>query len=60
MAVEERLKEYWQNAFLWHRTGEPVWLTLLDLMTHTGKGPGAQAAARLIASQNKKITDDTS
>ena len=60
MAVEEGLKEYWQNAFLWHRTGDAVWLGLLDLMTHTREGPGARAAARLMVFHDKEIAVDSS
>ena len=49
-----------KNAFLWHRTGDAVWLGLLDLMVCTDKGPGGRAAARVMAQHDKEIFVDTS
>ena len=60
MAVEYGLQGYWKNVYLWHRTGDSVWLGLLDLMTHTEDGPGARAAARFMGIHDKEIAVDSS
>lgn len=48
MAVDTRLKLYWQNAFHWHRTRDPIWFSFLDIQAMTDDGPSGQAAAKLV------------
>ena len=58
MAVDERLKPYWNNVLLWHRTGDTTWVGLLDVLAFTDDGPSGRAAKRFVQAHNKEIGSD--
>jgi hypothetical protein len=51
--VDNRLLDYWNNAYLWHRTGDDLWLNMLELQSIAADGPGSRAASRLLAQIQK-------
>lgn len=60
MVVDRRLESYWTNVRLWHKTADPVWVSLIDVMAMTDEGPAGRAAQRFTAAHNKEVLSDTS
>jgi hypothetical protein len=58
MAVNRDLQPYWNNAKLWHRTGDPVWMGLLEIMAYDLSLPSGRAAAKLVHKHDKEIALD--
>ena len=60
MAVDRRLKQYWTNVSLWHRTLDPSWIRFLDVMAMTDEGIAGRMAQRFTAAHNKEVLVDSS
>lgn len=54
MAVDYRLRDYFSNARLFHKTGETLWLQMLATLAEQGTGPGPRAAQALIARHKQR------
>lgn len=54
------LQLYWKNTTQYHKTGDPIWLTMLDSMSKGPPGPEQRAATRFILSQRGRACVDTS
>jgi len=59
MSTDRRLQSYWTHVSLWHKTGDAVWVSLLDVMSMTQEGPAGRAAIRFVANHNLKVARDS-
>lgn len=48
MNVDFRLRAFWTNLSLWHKTKQKVWADLIKVISQTDTGPGGKAAKKFI------------
>lgn len=58
--VDLRAKPLWVNLTLWHQTGDPVWMNLLDIMAMTTEGAVGRRALHVTTEHNKEVAFDSS